>query len=116
MTLHVPHSLNQLIDAAGHEAAAKIVLAMRGKRLFIPQKPEGSQLAEIVGIDDARKIVDELANERIEIPVARKFLNAWLRAKGLSQENRAHAIGVCRRTIQYWDKGNTPVREQLPLL
>jgi len=101
--LAVPSSLNQLIDAAGVDAALTLVAARRGTRFWIPKKAEGSELAKIVGIDDARKIVEELANERIEIPVAKRILNRWLRERGASQEARANKIGVSRRTVQNWD-------------
>lgn len=107
----IPHGLRLLIEAAGEEAAVAIALRQGGARLRIPKKAEGSMLAEWVGIDAARAIVDSLADERIEIPLAKRHLNASLRAGGWSQERRAVALKVTRRTIQHWDAGSAQSRQ-----
>lgn len=109
--LPLPHGLQLLADAAGVETALSIALARGGSRLSIPQKAEGSVLEQLVGIDAARKIVEQLADERIEIPAAAKILNAWLRSQGWSQEKRAMELHRARRTIQYWDGDNMPSRQ-----
>ena len=106
-----PHGLQVLADAAGTDAALKIALARGGSRLRIPQKAEGSILEELVGIDAARLIVNDLADERFEIPLAKKLVFAWLREQGQSVEKAGSAIKVSRRTAQYWDSGTTPTRE-----
>lgn len=104
----LPHGLHRLADAAGVDAALEIALARAGSRLLIPQRAEGSVLAEIAGIDAARAIAQALAGERIEIPQAKRILSDWLRDRGWSQERRAMALKVARRTIQYWDSDTTP--------
>lgn len=76
--------------------------------MLIPQRAEGSVLADIVGIDAARAIAQALAGELIEIPLAKRVLSDWLRCQGWSQERRAMALKAARRTIQYWDSGNIP--------
>lgn len=107
----MPHGLRQLADAAGADAALTIGLARGGSRFRIPKKADGSDLADLVGIDAARAIVSHLADERIEIPLAAELLNAWLRDEhGWSQERRAMRLRKSRRTIQYWDSGATPSR------
>ncbi len=108
----LPHGLQILADAAGIDAALEIALARGGSRLTIPDKAAGSLLAKIVGIDAAEKIVDELARERIEIPLAPQLLNDWLRENGWSQERRAEKLRKTRRTIQHWDAGTTPTRQR----
>ncbi|HEY9081325.1 helix-turn-helix domain-containing protein [Magnetovibrio sp.] len=107
----LPHGLQVIADASDVETALKIALARGGSRLQIPQKAEGSVLAEIVGIDAARKIVKDLANERLTIPLAKKALAFSLAARGWSQEKIAVELKVTRRTIQYWLTGNTPTRQ-----
>lgn len=107
----LPHGLQQLADAAGVDVAFTIAIARAGSRVLIPQKAEGSILEELVGIDAATKIAQALAGERIEIPQAKKVLNRWLREQGWSQERRAMKLKVSRRSIQYWDGGNTPSRQ-----
>ncbi|WP_157831917.1 helix-turn-helix domain-containing protein [Thalassospira marina] len=88
-----------------------IALERGGSRLRIPQKAEGSVLQEIVGIDAAEKIVKDLADERIEIPLAKKIVAAWLREQGWSQERIAMRLKVSRRSVQYWQSGTTPTRQ-----
>lgn len=107
----LPHGLNKLADLVGVDTALTIALARAGSRLDIPQRAEGSLLASLAGIDAARKISQHLAGERIEIPQAKKILNSWLRDRGWSQERRATTLRMARRTIQYWDAGNTPSRQ-----
>ena len=108
---HFPHGLTQIAEAAGAESALKIALERGGSRLRIPQKAEGSILEQIVGIDAARKIVKDLADERIEIPLAKKIVAAWLRDQGWSQEAIAIRLKISRRTVQYWQSGTTPTRQ-----
>lgn len=106
----IPHGLQIIAEAAGVEAALTIALKRGGTRLRIPQRAEGSILVDLVGIDAARKTVNVLADERIEIPLAKKAVSAWLRSEGWSQERRASVLKVARRTIQYWDTDTTPRR------
>ncbi|PIW30394.1 MAG: hypothetical protein COW30_02480 [Rhodospirillales bacterium CG15_BIG_FIL_POST_REV_8_21_14_020_66_15] len=108
MTTPLPHGLQVIAEAAGVEVALEIALARGGSRLTIPQKAEGSILVDLVGIDAARKIVNDLSGERIEIPSGKRLLSDWLRDKGWSQERRAMKLRTSRRTVQYWDSGNVP--------
>lgn len=109
--LAMPHGLSLIAEAADAEVALIIALHRGGSRLQIPQKAEGSLLEELVGLDAARKIVKDLADERIEIPLAKKILASWLREQGWSQERIAMKLKVSRRTVQYWQAGNTPSRQ-----
>lgn len=107
----MPHVLRLLADAAGVEAALKLALMRGGSRLTIPSRAEGSLLATMVGIDAASKITEALSGERLDVPHARKLLNAWLKEQGWSQERRATALRLGRRTIQRWDSGEIVSRQ-----
>lgn len=111
MTNPLPHGLQVIADATDVDTALTIALERGGSRLQIPQKAEGSVLTEIVGIDAARKIVKDLANERITIPLAKKAVAFWLSDLGWSQEKIAMRLKLSRRTIQYWLTGTTPTRQ-----
>lgn len=100
----IPGTLQMIIDAAGTEAALKLALKCGGTRQRIPQVAEGSKLADYVGIDAARRIVEALADERLTIPHARKPMAIWLRQEGWSQEKIANLLKVERRTVQEWEK------------
>jgi len=105
--LHLPHALRILVEAAGEDAALAMALARGGTRMRIPQRPDGI-LRELVGQSAAEQIVNSLADEYLEIPQAKRVLSLWLKARGWSQERRANALKVARRSIQYWDKGDLP--------
>ena len=109
--LPLPHGLTQIAEASDAETALKIALERGGSRLRIPQKAEGSLLEQIVGIDAARKIVKDLADERIDIPLAKKIVAGWLHDQGWSQEKIAVRLKISRRTVQYWQSGQTPSRQ-----
>jgi hypothetical protein len=100
----IPGTLQTISDAAGVEAALKLALECGGTRQRIPLVAEGSKLAEYVGIDAARRIVEALADERLTIPHARKPMAIWLRSQGWSQERVARELKVERRTVQLWEK------------
>src|SRR3546814_15527471 len=110
----IPHGLRLLIEAAGEEAALTVALYHGGARLRIPKRADGSHLAELVGIDAARAIVDSLADERIAIPLAKRHLTDCLRATGWSQERRARPLQATPRTIQHWAARPTTPRPLHP--
>lgn len=103
MNSPLPHGLKMIADVTNEETALTIALERRGTRMRIPQEAEGSVLADIVGIDAARKIVDELAEEVIEIPIAQKPLALWLHNdKGWEIRKITNRLGISRRALQKW--------------
>lgn len=106
------HGLRQLADAAGVEAALKIALARGGTRLYIPKRAEGTVLESLAGIDAARAIVAQFGGEIIEVPLAKRQLNVWLRSAGWSQTRRGAVLKVARSTVKSWDAGSRPSRRR----
>ncbi len=114
MTNPLPHGLKILADASDTETALTIALERRGSRLRIPQKAEGSILEQLVGIDAARIIVNELSDEVIEIPMASKQLALWLRSqdpKLWTIPKISSRLGASPRSIRYWLAGDTPTQQ-----
>src|SRR3546814_16471688 len=101
-----------LIEAAGENVALTIVQQLGGSRLRIPKRAEGTRLEKLVGTDAARALVDSLADERLEIPLANRFVNARLQDRGMSQEARAATLRVSRASIQSWDAERRSAAEQ----
>src|SRR3546814_8388400 len=99
----IPHVVRLLIEAAGENVALTIVQQLGGSRLRIPKRAEGTRLEKLVGTDAARALVDSLADERLEIPLANRFVNARLQDRGMNQEARAATLRVSRASIQRWD-------------
>lgn len=109
----LPAPLRDIADVTDYDTAMTIALKRRGTRLYIPQSAEGSVLEDLVGIDAARKIVDELSNSVIDVPMVKKLLAFWLREQnGWSLPKIANALGTSPRTLQYWYSGQTPSRSQ----
>lgn len=111
----LPATLRTIAEATSVDVALDLALKAGGRRLRVPEKAEGTDLAELVGIDAARAIVDVLANERIEVPHGRRWLYPWLRKRGWSQERCAHALKIARRTAQAWDQACADAVNQLDL-
>ncbi len=114
MNAPLPHGLKVLADATDTETALTIALERRGSRLRIPLVADGSLIEDLVGIDAARKIVKELADEVIEIPMASKILAQWLRSTDPKQwtiPTLSKRLGASPRSIRYWLKGDTPSRQ-----
>jgi len=108
----LPHGLRLITEAAGEEAALRVALAARGRRLRIPQRAEGSSLEEMAGLPAARLIVAALADEVLEIPLAKKALAFWLRdSRAWSIRKIANRLGVAPRTLDYWFSDTTPSRQ-----
>ena len=108
----LPHALRRIAESAGLDAAMKVALEMRGRRLRIPRSATGSRLAGIVGIDAARLIVEDLADEEFDIPLFKKPLALWMHDNQYTVPAIAHRLGISRRTLNYWFKGNTPSRQR----
>lgn len=107
----LPHGLKMIADVTDAETALTIAMERRGTRMRIPQVADGSVLADIVGIDAARQIVNELADEVIEIPIAQKPLALWLRHdKGWEIRKIANRLGISRRALQKW-VNNKPTQQ-----
>jgi DNA-binding transcriptional regulator YiaG len=103
MARDFPHTLNLIAEAAGEDVALQMALEFGGSRIRIPVRAEGSKLAQDIGIDAARLLVDALSNERIEIPPARRQVARWLRdSRGWSQEQIAKQLHASRRSVQNW--------------
>lgn len=109
----LPAPLRDIADVTDYDTAMQIALKRRGTRLYIPQSAEGSILVELVGIDAARKIVNELANSVIDVPMVKKHLAFWLRGQaGQTLPKIANTLGISPRTLQYLYSDSMPSRTQ----
>lgn len=65
---HLPDVLQRIADCAGLGVALSLAKERGGVRINMPKKVEGSDLAKIVGLDAAQKIVKELGHGQCLIP------------------------------------------------
>lgn len=110
--LPLPASLRLIADATDRDVALTIAHKRRGTRLYIPKKAEGSVLEELVGIDAARQIVNELANVVFDVPMVSNLLAVWLKEQtDMTLPEIANELGTSPRTLKYLFSGTTPKRK-----
>ena len=103
---HLPDVLQRIADCAGLGVALSLAKERGGVRITIPKKVEGSDLAKIVGLDAAQKIVKELGHGQCLIPCGpvagergrREVARRVLKNKGTAVE-AALAAGISERTV-----------------
>ena len=101
----LPEILHRIADCAGLGAAMALARAYGGIRINIPKNIEGSQLARVVGLDAAQKIVKELGHGQCLIPcgsgrgeAARREDARRVFRNGGTAVEAALAAGVSERT------------------
>ncbi len=86
--------LKELVDMIGTDAAARLIAAFGGLRLYVPHEPgPGDTLSQTVGYDAALTLAKGFGGDRIEIPnpTARGIQIVELRASGVSIEDIARS-------------------------
>ncbi|MFD3263349.1 helix-turn-helix domain-containing protein [Phenylobacterium ferrooxidans] len=109
-------------EHGGDEAATQVALRAGGTELKLSARPN-SRLAQMVGAEAARRIVDALGTEKVTIPMAtlrgqrgRQRAAAEMMAKGASHSQIALAVDVHERTVRrVREKVRKSAAEGLPL-
>lgn len=109
----LPDVLGQIADAVSIEAAMKVARAHGGTMAYVPAKVEaGHWLAELLGLEDARKVCAALGPASVLVPMgpnastARRWrtIQALIDA-GVSKRQIARRMGVHIRTVQRHRQG-----------
>ena len=99
-----PAVLRQIAEVAGKEVALTLALKRGGDRIRVPQRAEGSRLAEWVGLDGAEKIVEALAEVTLEIPLANRPLANWMLEENYSKREIARILRVSYSSVKTYTK------------
>ena len=94
--------LEELIAVMGTPAAARLVAAFGGTRLYVPQTPDaGDALSGAVGHEAAIALAQIYGGDRLEVPnpTPRRVRIAQMRADGMSVDAIARALGCTRRRV-----------------
>lgn len=94
--------LDEIIGLIGHEAAARLVAAFGGTRIYVPQFPEPDDtLSDSIGHHAALMLARIYGGDRIEVPnpTPRRIRIIALRADGLSVDAIARSLGCTRRRV-----------------
>jgi DNA-binding NarL/FixJ family response regulator len=94
--------LEELIAVMGIPAAARLVAAFGGTRLYVPQTPgPDDALSAAVGHEAALALAQIYGGDRLEVPnpTPRRVRIAQMRADGISVDAIARALGCTRRRV-----------------
>jgi hypothetical protein len=94
--------LEELIAVMGTPAAARLVAAFGGTRLYVPQTPGAEDaLSAAVGHEAAMVLAQIYGGDRLEVPnpTPRRVRIAQMRAAGMSVDAIARALGCTRRRV-----------------
>jgi Homeodomain-like domain len=94
--------LGELAAAIGEEAAAQLVAAFGGTRLYVPHFPGPAEaLSNAIGWEAARRLAQVYGGDRVDVPnpTPRKVRILEMRAAGFSVDAIARELGCTRRRV-----------------
>ncbi len=105
-TSNLPHALSLVAEDCGLEEAFALASTLGGKRIYIPENPEDSTLADRVGPNVAASLSRHYAGEYLDVPQVSDRLRsaqreAWILAHPKATVNEtAQALGMSRTGAQ----------------
>ena len=100
MNIRPPAQIDWLVAAVGEDVAFQFIECAGGRRLWVPVKWKGSELAAIYGDDIARTLSDHFGGEQIDIPICRPWRILMCRKMGMSVDDIAVRTGTDRSTVK----------------
>lgn len=100
MTIRPPAQIDWLVAAVGAEAAFRFIECAGGRRVWVPRKWEGSDLAGVYGDDIAKTLSHHFGGEQIDVPICRPWRILMCRQMGLSVDDIAARTGTDRSTVK----------------
>lgn len=104
--MSLPGVLGEIAEVAGDAAALKLARALGGTEIKLSAR-KGGKLARIVGLDQAKAIVEAMGPEKITVPMAgmrgargRREHAARLMRDGASSTQAALACDIHERTAR----------------
>lgn len=100
MTPPPPAELAWLADHIGADATLRLIEAHGGTRLYVPEKPnQGSPLARLVGLSQARALADRYGGDYIRVPLARNWRVRLYRQRGETYPAIARRLGITESQV-----------------
>lgn len=102
-----PASIARYVKVLGVDGTIAFLLEFGGSEFWFPTGPESrSELVEVLGAEKALAICEHSENLKGRVPVAKPWLAAVLKAKGLSNARIARRLHVTDETVRaYLSKG-----------
>lgn len=104
----LPPLMRRLVKLIGLRHTVALIAARPGVRVYVGVQPERcGVLREIMPFEAVEKLCHEMPGETLELPTGKKLLAQLrrhsirsMRARGLSQERVATAVGLTRRWVR----------------
>jgi DNA-binding transcriptional regulator YiaG len=119
-TLHIrwTHGEESLIDVSGMIATFRVFTPLRSDReMFAAVKvgEYGTHIAWSEDIDMAASTLWRLAQEQSGATMTAEAFRRWREGRAFTLESAARALGVSRRMLAYYERGEKPVPRTIAL-
>ncbi len=91
--------IEPIVALIGAEAAFDLAEQRGGTRIYIADGAQGQVIANIVGLDAARKLADHYGRGEFRVPLARRWRILCCRAAGLSYQATALRCGTTENVV-----------------
>ncbi len=91
----------ELATLIGEDAFVRLAETFGGTRLYVPIAVTADhEIAQAIGLDAARRLVDRLAPDVVKVPLARELRARHYRAEGKSNAQIARKIGITESGVE----------------
>lgn len=90
----------ELLALIGETAYVALADQFGGTDIYIPEKAEGSKLAEAIGLDAARILAEEYRRDQLVVPLSRELRAHYYRRQGETPVVIARRLGMSRQGVQ----------------
>ena len=107
-----PAQLEPFVRVLGVEIAVKFFMTFGGAELVYSANPRTSRLAEVVGLDAARRLAEEDAVRGLprRVPLGKPWISQVLKSKGLPVAEIARRMHTSDVSVRRWLKNQPSER------
>lgn len=114
--IKVPANLEPFINTLGFDKGIEFLLRFGGAAMYLPKKPQSggrSMASSLLTADEIIALSKAIDREHLRIPVAKKFIVAYLHGRGVSVGEIARKLHMTDVTVRKYLKTTD---QQLSLL
>jgi len=112
-----PPEISHFVAAIGEAATLLLIEAYAGTYLYVPATKRGiASLGRVIGAEAAAEVAKLLGNDRVRIPLAKRWRARLYRAAGMSKQAIALKLGCNDITVWKYLSAEEKARQmKLPL-
>jgi hypothetical protein len=96
-----PAHVAPYVEVLGPDLAVDLLSELGGSEVYLPAVPAGgSRIAEIVGLERLRALIDRVGPGKRRVPLAKPWIAQVLRARGLPVAAIARRLSVSDVTVR----------------